>query len=115
MDNTENIDHILDNMFVQRAPAYQPTTGLSATRKSSSPAPNEQQKSPVTEYNTSLTTPSLAEQTQSSTEEISTVETKQIVQVDEVNQASLSMDKMHISPSTTNTETYGDVETVSVQ
>lgn len=29
---TENIDHILDNMFVQRAP-YQPTTALSATRK----------------------------------------------------------------------------------
>lgn len=36
--STENIDHILDNMFVQRAP-YQPTTALAAARKSASPAP----------------------------------------------------------------------------
>lgn len=37
----ENIDHILDNMFVQRAP-YQPTTttlAAAAARKSTSPAP----------------------------------------------------------------------------
>lgn len=27
-ENVENIDHILDNMFVQRAPHYPPTTSL---------------------------------------------------------------------------------------
>lgn len=37
-NKVENIDHILDNMFVQRAP-YQPATALAAARKSSSPAP----------------------------------------------------------------------------
>lgn len=45
-DNAENIDHILDNMFVQRAPHFPPTTGLAvAARKSSSPAPVDVQKS----------------------------------------------------------------------
>lgn len=40
VDNSQNIDHILDNMFVQRPPHFPPTTGLvAATRKSSSPAP----------------------------------------------------------------------------
>lgn len=39
VDSTaENIDHILDNMFVQRSHPYQSTTGLSS-RKSSSPSP----------------------------------------------------------------------------
>lgn len=42
VDTSENIDHILDNMFVQRAPHYPPTTGLAAvSRKSSSPTPAE--------------------------------------------------------------------------
>lgn len=46
MDNAENIDHILDNMFVQRAPHFPPTTGLAAVaRKSSSPAPVDVPKS----------------------------------------------------------------------
>lgn len=46
MEHTENIDHILDNMFVQRAPHFPPTTGLAAAaRKSSSPAPVDVQKS----------------------------------------------------------------------
>lgn len=40
MDSGENIDHILDNMFVQRAPHFPPITGLAAAaRKSASPAP----------------------------------------------------------------------------
>lgn len=46
MEHAENIDHILDNMFVQRAPHFPPTTGLAAAaRKSSSPAPVDVQKS----------------------------------------------------------------------
>lgn len=113
MDNAENIDHILDNMFVQRAPAYQPTTGLSAsaTRKSSSPSPSEQQKSIVAEYNSTSSTTSSTDPTSYQTDQMPTTEVKQAVQVDEVNQASLSMDKMHIT--STKTETYADIETVS--
>lgn len=46
MENAENIDHILDNMFVQRAPHFPPTTGLAAAaRKSSSPVPIDTEKS----------------------------------------------------------------------
>lgn len=106
MDGAENIDHILDNMFVQRAPAYQPTTGLPATRKSSSPGPTEQQKSSA-EYNSSSTT-TPGDQTAYS---VDTAEVKQTIQVNEINNASLGMEKMHITSA--KTEIYGDVEAVS--
>lgn len=43
VDTAENIDHILDNMFVQRSHSYQSATGL-APRKSSSPVPIDVQQ-----------------------------------------------------------------------
>lgn len=42
--NSENIDHILDNMFVQRAP-YQPTTALSGGARKNDPIESTNQQS----------------------------------------------------------------------